>query len=324
MINILVTGAGSLLGQGIIKTINKSKIKTKIIGTDYFDTAIGLYWVKKGYLLPDVLKKSNLNKWLKEIVKICNKEKIDILIPGLDFETSILSKHKSLIEEKTKSKILVSSPNVLKVCNDKWETIKFLQKNKFLFPKSTLPNNLNQFLKHNKFPLIVKPRFGSTSNNIFMVHNRVELKNSLQNCKKPIIQEIVGNQKNEYTCGSVFIENEVLTTIALKRKLKNGNTIIATHIKNNSLNAFIKKITNKLEPYGPTNFQLKLTKKGPVIFEINPRFSGTTHIRSIFGLNEIDIILNKIYNLNIRKSNLRYGTIIRYYEDFFIRNKNLI
>jgi len=324
MINILVTGAGSLLGQGIIKTINKSKIKTKIIGTDYFDTAIGLYWVKKGYLLPDVLKKSNLNKWLKEIVKICNKEKIDILIPGLDFETSILSKHKSLIEEKTKSKILVSSPNVLKVCNDKWETIKFLQKNKFLFPKSTLPYNLNQFLKHNKFPLIVKPRFGSTSNNIFMVHNRVELKNSLQNCKKPIIQEIVGNQKNEYTCGSVFIENEVLTTIALKRKLKNGNTIIATHIKNNSLNAFIKKITNKLEPYGPTNFQLKLTKKGPVIFEINPRFSGTTHIRSIFGLNEIDIILNKIYNLNIRKSNLRYGTIIRYYEDFFIRNKNLI
>ena len=55
MINILVTGAGSLLGQGIIKTINKSKIKTKIIGTDYFDTAIGLYWVKKGYLLADVL-----------------------------------------------------------------------------------------------------------------------------------------------------------------------------------------------------------------------------------------------------------------------------
>ena len=324
MINILVTGAGSLLGQGIIKTINKSKIKTKIIGTDYFDTAIGLYWVKSGYLLPDVLKKSNLNKWLKEIIKICNKEKIDILIPGLDFETSILSKHKSFIEKKTKSKILVSSPRVLKVCNDKWETIKFLKKNKFLFPKSALPNNLSQFLKHNKFPLIVKPRFGSTSNNIFMVHNRVELKNSLKHCKKPIIQEIVGNQKNEYTCGSVFIENEVLTTISLKRKLKNGNTIIATHIKNNSLNAFLKKITSKLEPYGPTNFQLKLTKKGPVIFEINPRFSGTTHIRSIFGLNEIDIILNKIYNLNIRKSNLKYGTIIRYYEDFFIRNKNLI
>ena len=44
---------------------------------------------------------------------------------------------------------------------------------------------------------------------------------------------------------------------------------------------------------GATNFQLKLTKKGPVIFEINPRFSGTTHIRSLFGLNEIDIILNK-------------------------------
>ena len=53
----LVTGAGSLLGQGIIKTILSSKKKFKIIGTDYFKDAIGFNWVNNSYLLPDILKK---------------------------------------------------------------------------------------------------------------------------------------------------------------------------------------------------------------------------------------------------------------------------
>tara|TARA_B100001964_G_C14239316_1_gene604154 strand:- start:878 stop:1852 length:975 start_codon:yes stop_codon:yes gene_type:complete len=324
MINILVTGAGSLLGQGIIKTIKQSHIKTKIIGVDYFDTSIGLYWVNKGYLLPDILKKNNLTNWLNEIIKICKKEKIDIIIPGLDFETPILSKNKLFIEKKTNSKILISSSEVLKICNDKWNTVQFLKENNFPFPKSTLPNNINKFLKYNKFPLIVKPRFGSTSKNIFKVFNNTELKKSIKNCENPIIQEDVGNEKNEYTCGSIFMNNKTLSVISLKRKLKNGNTIRVFHKKNKLLNEFINNITKKLKPYGPTNFQLKLTKSGPIVFEINPRFSGTTPIRAMFGLNEIDIILNQIYNIKIKKSKLKYGTIIRYYEDFFIKNKDLV
>ena len=62
MTKFLVSGAGSLLGQGLIKTIKLSKKKYKIYGTDYLKDAIGLYWVRKGYILPDILKKKNLEK----------------------------------------------------------------------------------------------------------------------------------------------------------------------------------------------------------------------------------------------------------------------
>tara|TARA_Y100000741_G_C18248527_1_gene556412 strand:- start:224 stop:1201 length:978 start_codon:yes stop_codon:yes gene_type:complete len=324
MINILVTGVGSLLGQGIIKTIKKSDIKSNIFGTDYFDAAVGLYWVKKGYLLPDVLKKNNFESWLKKFIYICRKEKIDIIIPGLDFETPILSKYKKIIEKKTKSRILVSSIDVIKICNDKWETNKFLKKNNFLYPKSCLPNHVNAFLKNNKFPLIVKPRFGSTSKNIALVKNISELKKALINCKKPIIQEIIGKKNNEYTCGSTLINGKVLSTITLKRQLKDGNTKIAFHNKNINLNDFLCEVTKKLNPYGPINIQLILTKNGPVIFEINPRFSGTTPIRAMFGLNEINLILSEIYKLKFKKNKIKYGTIIRYFEEFYISDKDLI
>ena len=99
---------------------------------------------------------------------------------------------------------------------------------------------------------------------------------------------------------------------------------MAVHVKIDLLNEFIKNLTNKLQPFGATNFQLKLTNKGPVVFEINPRFSGATPIRAAFGLNEIYIILSKIYNKKIKKNKLKYGAIIRYCDDFFIRNKDLI
>ena len=56
MKKILVSGAGSLLGQGIIKTIKSSAKKYEIYGADYIKDSVGLYWVKKGYLLPDILK----------------------------------------------------------------------------------------------------------------------------------------------------------------------------------------------------------------------------------------------------------------------------
>ena len=43
MIRVLVTGVGSLLGQGILKSIQHSTLKCYVTGTDYFPSAVGLY-----------------------------------------------------------------------------------------------------------------------------------------------------------------------------------------------------------------------------------------------------------------------------------------
>ena len=56
MINVLITGVGSTLGYGILKTLKKIDYKINIFGTDYLKTAIGLFDVKKGFILPDILK----------------------------------------------------------------------------------------------------------------------------------------------------------------------------------------------------------------------------------------------------------------------------
>lgn len=327
MTKILVSGAGSLLGQGLIKTIKLSKKKYKIYGTDYLKDSIGLYWVKKGYILPDILKKKNLEKnWLKKIKKIIKKNRIKYIIPGLDFELPLFSKFKKEIELQSKCKIIVSNPNVINTFRDKWKTVEFLKNNNFLYPKTSLPTHLNSFLIKNKFPVIVKPRIGSTSKNVYLVKNKKELKIAIKNCKNPIIQEYLYKNENEYTCGVIFNtkKNKLLSKITLNRKLKNGNTRIA-HFKKNpnfkKIDNFISKVTKTIKPNGPLNFQLCLTKQGPKIFEINPRFSGTTPLRAIFGLNEVELLIETLERRKVKKIDLKQGTIMRFFSDFYIKQE---
>ena len=69
IINILVTGAGSTLGQAIIKSIkNITDLNVRLITTDYFNDIVGYYWCDKKYILPDILDKNvKRAEWNKSI-----------------------------------------------------------------------------------------------------------------------------------------------------------------------------------------------------------------------------------------------------------------
>ena len=119
--------------------------------------------------------------------------------------------------------------------------------------------------------------------------------------------------------GKEDINNKVLTSICLRRTLKNGNTQLAFSEKTNDIDKYIKMITSTMKPYGPINFQLQLTERGPVIFEINPRFSGTTPIRSLFGVNEVEALIEALMSTGLKgKYRKKEGVVVRYFENQFI------
>ena len=190
---------------------------------------------------------------------ILKKHKIDLLIPGIDFELPLFIKYQKIIESNTNTRILINNNHVIKIGNDKWETYKFLRNNNFFYPKSFLPSDLKN-LKKIKFPLIIKPRFGNTSKDVYLIKNEISLNKAIKKINKPIIQEYISGENKEYTCSSSYVDNEILSVICLKRTLKNGNTISASHEKNKNLDEYIKKITLQLQPQGVTNFQLRLSK----------------------------------------------------------------
>ena len=83
----------------------------------------------------------------------------------------------------------------------------------------------------------------------------------------------------------------------------------------------LKKIDNE----GPFNIQLAIGNRGPIPFEFNSRFSGTTSIRAYFGFNEPHVLKNYVLKKN-QKPFIKKGISFRYINEIFLDevNKNQI
>lgn len=320
--NVGITGSGSLIGQGIIKSIKNSKyaVNYKLIGFDYFTNTVGSFWCDENYILPDLLSEEVSEKeWLTLLVEKIKKENLDILFVGVDFELPILAKEKASIEKETNCKIIVSSNEVITVGNDKYLTYLFLKENGLNYPKTFLPEEINN--ENLDFPLIVKPRVGARSVGVYKVNSLSELNDKLSIVKDPIIQECIGDDSTEYTCGVLFLDDELKAQIPLKRSLKAGNTYTSEYNESFSekILEYVKEIAEKLKPYGSCNLQLRLDKNGiPKLFEINPRHSGTTYMRTLFGYNEVIYILKSVLEKETIKFSLKNGKAIRFYDEKLI------
>ena len=284
-----------------------------------------MYQVDYPYILPDIYQDPQKEKvWLNAVQKIISERKIKYVLVGLDFEVPLFAKHKACLENKTDCKVIVSSAEVVGICNDKWLTYCFLRDSGFDTPRSCLPDGLDEFVKSTPFPWIVKPRVGSTSKGLFRINNIETLRHALENCDNPIIQEEVGDVEGEFTCGVVVSNGKILSSIPLRRKLKNGNTSVAYFNKSDEVDRYIRQVAEKLGPDGPINIQLRLTTDGPMVFEINPRFSGTTPVRSCFGINEVAILINYLeFAILPEKTTVREGMVVRYWTDQFVTKEDL-
>ena len=56
----------------------------------------------------------------------------------------------------------------------------------------------------------------------------------------------------------------------------------------------------------------------PKIFEINARHSGTTYIRSLYGFNEVEYILELMLNDKEIDFEVKEGKVQRYFDEFFV------
>lgn len=327
MITIGITGTGSLIGQAIIKSIKQSSFKnSQLIGMDYFRDTIGSYWTDENYLLPDILDKQVSEEiWLEKVSSVIVDNKINILFIGVDFELYLFAKYKDSIEKKTSCTVVVSSKESIEIADDKYLTYKFLKENGLYHPLTFLESEINQAIESNliDFPMIVKPRNGYRSIDVYMVKDVEELRDKIQKVSDPVIQECVGTKDNEYTCGVIVI-NDVKESIVLRRDLKDGNTSTAYYQRDypEVITKYILNVSEKLNIFGVCNFQLRLDKNGvPKIFEINSRHSGTTHMRTLFGFNEIEFILEYIFNHKVIDFHLKEGAVKRYFDEMFIEGR---
>lgn len=319
-ITLLVTGVGDTVGQGLVKAARHSSIPCRVIGTDQQDPCVGLRWVDKGFLLPHSSLKED---YLAEIRRICRAETVQLILPGSEKELEVLAQDAAAIRRDAGAIVVASAVDVLRVAMDKWETCRFLERADLGFPRYArieVPAEVEWLVAEVGFPLIAKPRRGTGSRDVHQIDSseKIDFVRSLG--KAMVLQERLEPDDQEYSVEIYTCRDGVAVGVISYRReqLVAGDTYRARVGTNAVVEAEALRVVTALRPTGPCNVQLRLTARGPVTFEINPRFSGGVGMRAHFGYNEVEIsIRDLVFGEPVPAPPTTTGTVLRYWEEMY-------
>jgi carbamoyl-phosphate synthase large subunit len=318
---ILVTGAGALLGQGIIRALRGSALNPTIVGVDPSPLSAGLFWCDRRRLGPLATDPNYLDK----LGDILRQERPDAVLVGTDVELPVISEHRRELEGACSTFVLVSEPGVIAVADDKYLTCQFLRLAGFDYPKSCLPGEQAALIAEVGFPLIVKPRTGARSLGVSMARDEDELERALHGRSGLVIQECAGPESQEFTASALVFDGRCEASIVMRRDLRDGNTYRAYVEAFPELNAVVRRMGKALGPLGPANFQFRVDRNGRVkVFEINARFSGTTPLRALAGFNEVEMCLRRVLlGEAVRQPPVEEMALLRHWSETVVRPQEL-
>jgi carbamoyl-phosphate synthase large subunit len=190
-------------------------------------------------------------------------------------------------------------------------------------PRFARIGSLDEAAAFDVLPAVLKPSVGGGgSAHVHLVQDRDELVAAaaglLAVFPQFIVQEYVGTPDSEYTVGVLTdMDGKLLNSIAACRFILSalGNRIktpnrtanaacgptlaVSSGISQGRIGRFpevtgpCEQIALALGARGPLNIQCRLVGSRVYVFEINPRFSGTTSLRAMVGYNEPDILVRK-------------------------------
>lgn len=297
MNTILISGLGGDMAQSMSKIIKQEFPQTLIHGMDISTRNAAQNFCDHFF----IGKRANDPDFLNFIENYINQNKIDFFIPCTEHELRALL----LLPPDSPlwKKILSCDQNILSICLDKLKTFEFLKERKINIPWYAEKVADIQ----NRYPCIYKKRASSGSRDIFKVKNEQEALFLFDFSPHGLFQEYLSDDDNELTCSVFRWKDGSIQTIQLLRALSGGATSWAKVVSYSEIDKLCQDVALALNLQGSLNIQLRLTDKGAMIFEINPRFSSTVYMRHLVGFKDLVWSFQNLMNqsppknLNIKK-----------------------
>ena len=302
MINILVTAAGSGIGQAVIKALGMSGLGVRITAVDISPWAKDLYNADAAYLVPC----QDDERYIDALLDICKKEKIELIIPGLDPELLTLSENSRSFSGYG-IKVMTGRPESVKLCRNKLATWQFFEKLNLPFVETKLlsrdmdPDDI-------PYPAVVKPIDGSGSAGVDIMFSKDEMFSFIENLEQTYIaQRYLMSENRQINRRDIMYKNfpKQIDEVSVQFLTSSDGGIISCFMSINELKQGVpmrirpfwrddiylaaKAMVNALIEaghFGPVNLECKITQEGPVFYEINPRFTGLSAVRAMLGFNE--------------------------------------
>lgn len=245
------------------------------------------------------------NKYTSSLLDIIRDNDIDAVISLNDLELPILSKVKREIEALG-TKVLIPNEDVIRTCFDKWETVKFLEANGLRSPKTFIDFQQAKAAAENgkvKFPLVVKPRWGSASIGIEFPEDIEELELTYKLQRIRLTRTILAEASKEDIERAILIQekiqgeefgidvlndlngNYVGTFVRKKLAMRSGETDKAISVIDKRFEKIGRIIGENLRHVGNLDCDIFEFDDKLYVLELNARFGGGYPFSHEAGMN---------------------------------------
>jgi carbamoyl-phosphate synthase large subunit len=316
---VLVTAAGSPLGQSVTKALLLSSLKPDIHISDSTQAAAGrhLFSELNCYITPGVMDPDYDEFITSKLVS----EKIDLVFPLLGVEFRYFQRNSSKFRNLGIQVVAPRSYSALRAEN-KFESIELVKNAGLNYPQTSLissQDDIHRFFEEGSAQAVLKPVYGASSAEIHFVSTPGEAL-AITQLRPPghfVLQEFMPGP--EFTVGVHRSHNsDSAYSIAIERDLKFGLSYSGKVIFNEKIEQYAVEVVMALGLFDANNVQLKMVNNQPVLFEINPRLSSTTSVRAHFGFNEPEMIIrDRLLKERVNPPKIMQGNFSRYWEEVY-------
>jgi carbamoyl-phosphate synthase large subunit len=295
---ILTEASGSLTAGYLIKSIREAG--QVCVASDIDPHCVGSLLADEFVLMPPA---NDPALWPK-IERLLSEAGIDVVLPSLDETLLGWSERSGSLRERLGVQVVLSDPETVAICQDKWRTYQFFVANDVPTPATSLTQD---------YPL-VKPRFGRGGRGVRIAGQPVDMTGMLS--QEPITGV-------EYTV-DVFCDRDARPVYVVPRRrmdVRGGKSTGGIVERQEGISGWVHQICRHLRFVGPVNLQCFVLPDGSVRFvEINPRIAGGMALGFAATENWIGLIVRGILGGEpIEPVPIRYGLEMRrYYAEVFV------
>jgi carbamoyl-phosphate synthase large subunit len=273
----------------------------RVIVTNSVAEASGMVAADRSYVVP----LAEQDEHTERLVEICTDEEVGLLCSLHDWEGPFLAASLDLFRSVGVIPV-VSSPEVIDVCLDKKATVEFCRANAIRIPAtwSTPDEAVASMLRREAlYPVIIKPRFGQGSIELYTAEDEVELRSYTSLVKRRLSKYASNGLLADRIGGDLLIQSFIwgeeygldvindlqgrFVTCFVKRKIamRAGETDIAETVECPELEALGRRIGSALGHVGVLDVDIIIDDHGPCLLEMNARFGGHYPFAHMAGAN---------------------------------------
>lgn len=342
-LTVLVSACGAQFMPGLANCLKQNGERNiRLIGTDMASDPTILQMVDVFYQVPAEVNTSYVDK----LLEICEKEKVDVVMPFMSAELLLLIDRKEEFE-KLGTKVSVSDMRSVEITNNKLMFYEFLKEQGLKVPKFHAVRTADELktacefvgypenavcvkateLSGSRGIRIIDPTksrydilFGQKPNSFYTTFE--ELQETLR--EKPTMPEMMAMECLPGEEGSVDLIADHGKILYMAYRESNVNLASipqeATLAYNEEAYQIARDVVAALGLDGNADLDFKYDKDGhPVLMEINPRIAATMQIFKEGGMNLPYLRIKQLLGEELPEVEIQYGLKMkRRYQEMFV------